>query len=480
MTTATYDSRLQWAQSLNFGGVSDWAMDLETSYYGNGTEVGTGSGVVYIDPEIFAEPDPTIFCEPPCTFVLPPWTLPEPTVISRPPITETVLNMYMSIQTLTNGVTSTVYVSVTTVTTITLPPLTTDKIELWNVGWSDVEETIIYFTSSVVFPPAILTQSPDVVTSATQTTTLAGYIYTYNPGPYPDQSPSTTNGPPPGPPPPNSKGSVHVASGTASPTCVSGCGHSCKFNCKPELPCIFICGCIGLGCPGGGSCIGPRCGSDSGSGSDDDSDPSCSRTNTVTDCQVDCSITDFGTTVTTTCYSTTCVTVEACSTKGFTTTSETTTFACPWTTALASAVWQPTDPDALPPLLGGGGEFGYVYITAANLPAPSPSLTNFIDCNFHGQDPDQGVVDQYCVCSGSTFPASSNTLYPGQSCAYTELPTKTTSISTIKEVVTAGCEVCTYAGLNADCSTINGCVAATTTTVPVTVTVTPTADCASW
>src|SRR5437762_3475394 len=109
MTTQTYNSRLKWAQSLNFGGVSDWAMDLETSYYGNGTEVGTGSGVVYIDPSILTAPDATITCEPPCTFVLPPWILSTITMISRPPITETMLEMYASVETLTNGVTSTVY-----------------------------------------------------------------------------------------------------------------------------------------------------------------------------------------------------------------------------------------------------------------------------------------------------------------------------------------------------------------------------------
>lgn len=108
-------------------------MDLETSYYGNGSEVRTGSGVVYIDPSVLTDPDATIACEPPCTFVLPPWILSTSTVITQPPITETILEMYPSVQTLNNGVTSTVYVSVTTVTTITLPPVTTDMIDLWNI-----------------------------------------------------------------------------------------------------------------------------------------------------------------------------------------------------------------------------------------------------------------------------------------------------------------------------------------------------------
>lgn len=348
MTTETYNSRLELAQSLNFGGTSDWAIDLETSYYGNGTEVGTGSGVVYVDPSILTQSDATIACQPPCTFVLPPWILSTSTVISQPPITETVLEMYPSVQTLGDGVTSTVYVSVTTVTTITLPPVTTETIEVWNVEWTDVDETIIYFTSSVVFPPEIFTESPDVIITGTESTTLAGIIYTYSPGPYTGPYPTPTRGPPP----PGQVGSVYVTSGTPNPTCIAGelgCGSLCIGICGIELPCIGICGCIGLGCPGGGSCLGPGC----GSGGDDESSSqtSCSTTYTVTDCEVACSITDFGTSTTTTCYSTTCVTVEACSETGFTTTSETTSFACPWTTALTAAMWMPTDANALPPCL---------------------------------------------------------------------------------------------------------------------------------
>ncbi|KAJ8120461.1 hypothetical protein ONZ43_g2835 [Nemania bipapillata] len=233
LTTATYNSWLAWIQSLHFGGTSDWAMDLETSYYGNGSEVGTGSGLVYIDPSVLTDPDATI-----------------------------------------------AYI-----------------ISIWNYEWTDEAETTIFFTSSVVFPPIIMTENP---------------------------------------------------------------------------------------------------------------------------------------------YSTT------------------------------GAMWTPDDPEALPPLLGGGGMFGYTAITGRPLPTASPSPSKLINCNFHG----------------STFPATANTGYPGQSCAYTALPPKTTSISTSKEVVTVDCEVCTYIGVNADCSTIRGCtptkVTPSSTSKPVTVTVTPTADCILW
>ena len=356
MTTETYNSRLEWVQGLSMGGTSDWAMDLETSYYGNGTEVGTGSGVVYIDPSVLTNPDATIACIPPCTFVLPPWILSTSTVITQPPITSTILEMWTTVETI-QGITTTVFVSITTVTTITLPPVTTDTISVWNVEWSDVSETIIYFTSSVVFPSIILTEASDAITSGTSSTVIPGVVYTYSPGPYPTSNPTSTSGPPPGPPPPGNVGSVHVSHGSPSPTCIPGsigCGFPCLINCHGELPCFGICGCIGFGCPGGGGCLGAGCNGDDdnaggGDGDDDDNSSSCSTTHTVTDCQVECSVTNAGTTTSSTCYSTTCVTVEACSPTGSTSTSQTTVFDCAWTTALTASMWVPTDADGPPP-----------------------------------------------------------------------------------------------------------------------------------
>ncbi|KAI1114872.1 pectate lyase superfamily protein-domain-containing protein [Nemania sp. NC0429] len=46
---------------------------------------GGGSGVVYIDPIIFVEPDPVVACSPPCTFVFPTSPLPAATIITPPP-----------------------------------------------------------------------------------------------------------------------------------------------------------------------------------------------------------------------------------------------------------------------------------------------------------------------------------------------------------------------------------------------------------
>jgi chitinase len=479
MTTETYNSRLQWAQSLNFGGTSDWAMDLADSYYSNGTEVGTGSGDVYVDPSALAVPNPTIACTPPCNFILPPWVLSSSTVITPDPVTSTILDMYQSTETLSNGITTTVFVSVTTITIITLPPITTDTISVYNVEWTDVDETIIYFTTSIIPPPVILTESPDIVTSGS-TTTLPGVIFTYSPGVYTGPGLPTTTPIPPPPPPPSHVGSVHVTKGPPKATChagLLGCGTKCKILCHISVPCIGICGCIGPGCPGGGKCLGGGCGAGGGG---NEGETSCSVTHTVSDCEVGCSVTDYGTSTAKTCYSTSCVTVEACAATGWTTTSATTTFNCPWTTELATDIWTPDDPNGPLPVLGAGGIFGYTYITGANPPVPVPAPTGIIpDCSFHGQDPDNGVVEQYCVCGGVTYPATTNTAVPGNMCAYTTLPVQTTSISTMQEVVTSNCQVCTYMGENAQCSMLSGCTPTTYVTATVTMLPPPPAPVAS-
>ncbi|KAH0527290.1 hypothetical protein TsFJ059_002307 [Trichoderma semiorbis] len=125
MKPSTYNSRSAWAQALGFGGIADWAVDLNDSYTSNGTGIGEGSGVVYIPPSIYNETSPTVACSPPCTFVFPPWTLSTMTTICQPPVTMTVEDIWPSVSTDDGGVTTTVYVSKTVVTTISIPPVIT-------------------------------------------------------------------------------------------------------------------------------------------------------------------------------------------------------------------------------------------------------------------------------------------------------------------------------------------------------------------
>lgn len=496
-------------------GTSDWAMDLNASYSGSlglgggGGDNGTGdaSGVVYISPDIFTDPDPTVACQPPCTFVFPPWTLSSTTTISQPPVTMTVEDMWPLVETLDGGVTSTVYASTLTTTTITVPPLITDTISLWNFEWTDTQDDTIYLTSSVIFPPLTLTEGSDVLTttlppttsggsSVETTTTLVGATYTFSDGVYPpvmspttgqltsssgtQPSPtgghSTTSNLPPPPPPPGKLGSVHVTVGPPKPTCSPGeigCGKLCVLDCLPKPPCIGICGCIGIGCPNGGGCLGSGC--SGGGGDNNEPEPSsCETSMTATDCEVACSLTVASgmSEYTTNCYTTACSSTVACDAVGTTTTSET-TVGCP--TIPPYTPWY-TDENEPVPTMGDGGYGGTLVATGTWTPpqgsvtppptspsSPSPTVppsTSFISCDYYGQDPDQGRTADFCSCSGLTYPPNENTnVNPPNSCAYTALPQDTTSVATNTIITTYAdsCQACTFEGQNEQCTSVPNC-----------------------
>ncbi len=88
----------------------------------------------------------------------------------------------------------------------------------------------------------------------------ANSVVIYRPGPWPD--PAGILGPAPyGAPPGNGPGYVLPRKGDANPEiCVNyRCGQPCTFNCTPLLPCAGVCGCVGTGCLGGGTCVGQGC-----------------------------------------------------------------------------------------------------------------------------------------------------------------------------------------------------------------------------
>ena len=99
----------------------------------------TGSGVVYIDPSLWTEPQSSriVQCKPPCTLVLPPISLSTETTIRFPPwTTELTVGWTTSAQeTVTvSGTTATItaptWTSVVVTTTLTIPPLTTNMISI--------------------------------------------------------------------------------------------------------------------------------------------------------------------------------------------------------------------------------------------------------------------------------------------------------------------------------------------------------------
>ncbi|KAF2795231.1 glycoside hydrolase family 18 protein [Melanomma pulvis-pyrius CBS 109.77] len=96
----TIAMKKQWASQHCFGGTMIWSVDF---YSGSGSgdvpdgggsdnpgspgggQNGGGSGVIYIDPSIWDEPNPVVNCQAPCTLILPPLQLPKPTTIHFPP-----------------------------------------------------------------------------------------------------------------------------------------------------------------------------------------------------------------------------------------------------------------------------------------------------------------------------------------------------------------------------------------------------------
>jgi hypothetical protein len=105
MTELTKGRRALEYKNWNFGGTTDWAVDLQKEGTGggddddddddddNGDPEKDGDGLIYIDPEMWdvdKGEDAKVKCYDPCTYVLPPISLSSPTTISFPPCTTSV------------------------------------------------------------------------------------------------------------------------------------------------------------------------------------------------------------------------------------------------------------------------------------------------------------------------------------------------------------------------------------------------------
>ncbi|KAI0129634.1 hypothetical protein BJ170DRAFT_282868 [Xylariales sp. AK1849] len=275
----------------------------------SGSRVGGSDGPVYIAPKIWTEPNPTLQCYQPCTFVLPPQTLPSALTISIPPATEMVEETWP----LTVSASTTIYSTVTKTVSITIPAFTTSVVPYSNVEWTDSVSTSIFAGTSIVPTAVTLTETSDLLT----------VVWTYSPGPYPTPTaPWDSNMPPPAT---QVHTSFPVHTGPPGPLCSSGCGSLCRHNCGPpgvppvpslNLPCIgFSCGGGGGdGGGGGGNCAGPDCyGPRGGGGSDGEDEGECEETKTASLCEVVCTKTDQP-------CSTSCLDIEGCSPTGSTTT----------------------------------------------------------------------------------------------------------------------------------------------------------------
>ncbi|KAM3067387.1 hypothetical protein ACMFMF_009878 [Clarireedia jacksonii] len=246
-----------WASQHCFGGTMIWSIDLFSGAgSGNvpdglgsgggdpgsgggqngGGDSGAGSGsFVYIDPSIWTQSNPVINCQPPCTFVLPPLELPSPTTITFPPYTTSLEVAWSESGKLTTTIQNTV---------LTIPPVTTTKIEVWAypVTNSNNASTItspFYVTSSVRPPPFTITddpnpgKSPGVTHSpVTRTVTPPPYPYTFTTPDSKTTSTKTTAGAAIFP-------IVTFKPGKPGPICKSGCGTKCLIFCNH--PCLLDC-----------------------------------------------------------------------------------------------------------------------------------------------------------------------------------------------------------------------------------------------
>jgi hypothetical protein len=129
------------------------------------------------------------------------------TTITQTPVTMTYENTYPSKMGTT---TSTVVVTLTT--TIVIPPLVTNLIQVSNFRWTGSTDAF-YVTSSVIFPPLVVSESPRATTEGDNSIhTIPGYVYMYQPGPYPpNRDPSDPKYTPiPPPPPPGKPPKIHI------------------------------------------------------------------------------------------------------------------------------------------------------------------------------------------------------------------------------------------------------------------------------
>jgi len=206
-----------------------------------------------------------------------------------------------TIPTIVDGVTG--WVTITTVTTITIPPITTSDIELFSFIWLG-GDIIFTVTPSVEIPPFILTASDipaAILTSTSGSSTYSAivpWLYTFSPGLLPTSGTINTITTPAGSPT-----SIAASSGYPGPVCKSGCGTDCSNILElifggciefpgVNIPCVGVCGCIGGHCPDGlGDCLfceGGGSGQGGGDGDNDNNEPSCTSTITTSVCDVYC------------------------------------------------------------------------------------------------------------------------------------------------------------------------------------------------
>ena len=121
--------------------------------------------MIYVDPSIWSSANPVIQCIPPCLYILPPLTLSSTTTITFPPFTTSLEIAWKTSSVITadgHVSTSTGFDRIIQTTVLSIPPVTTDKIDLWNVNiTAGVQSSVIEITRSILPPPFTITDDPN-------------------------------------------------------------------------------------------------------------------------------------------------------------------------------------------------------------------------------------------------------------------------------------------------------------------------------
>ena len=260
---------------------------------------------MYISPKIYKEKEPAVQCNPSCNLILPPITLPTLTTITFPPY-ETSLHVAWPVtktMTLSPGAVTTSAAFDRTVinTTITVPPITTSIIDVWNwkISDSNVKTSTYRVTRSILPPPFVITVAPDENFRPSITSPYPANTRTITPPPYPwyekdkkgnenddnkskdekddrkddkeddkkdDKKDDKNN---------NQKDDdddddivppITFSQGPPKPKCTKGCGKKCKISMFCKKPCLLNCGPkpdwidpIDPDPPASRGCRGPNC-----------------------------------------------------------------------------------------------------------------------------------------------------------------------------------------------------------------------------
>lgn len=213
------------------------------------TPVPTTGPIVYVDPEIYNVPaggTATVQCTPRCTYILPPTTLNSPTTITFPPYTTSLEIGWFETNTYSPGgtkITVTEYRSATETTVIRVPPITTTRIEVWNVIVKEGETSKTFYPkTSISIPPITIVHTPSR-DQVTRTVPPRTRVITPPPWPWPeteeegdDQDDDDHQD--------NDDHSIKDMvivhkNGPNNPLCRSGCGTRCRFFCSH--PCLLFC-----------------------------------------------------------------------------------------------------------------------------------------------------------------------------------------------------------------------------------------------